>query len=73
MCCVDRFKHPGDLDGAPISKGNNEVPIFTIIKFQAIARGFIARNRVKKTYGFSRSPGVLMKTDGKLSAEELEA
>ena len=58
LCCVDR---KGDYDGTiqPNLDIQNDLPIFTIIKFQAIARGFIARNRVKKIYGFSRSPGMV--------------
>lgn len=50
-----------------------DLPIFTIIKFQAIARGFIARNRVKKIYGFQRSPGMLHRSASTLLPDELEA
>ena len=35
------------------------IPIATVLKFQSIIRGFIARRRVKKTYGFEMTHGLM--------------
>ena len=40
----DRFKH---------------IPIATVLKFQSIIRGFLARRRVKKAYGFEMTHGLM--------------
>ena len=61
MCCVDRIKHPGDVR-FPMEGNRGEeinVPIVTVIKFQAIARGFLIRNRIKKSHGFTSKPGMM--------------
>jgi hypothetical protein len=75
LCCVDRIRQPGDFDdGTPIrDKVKVDVPVVTVIKFQALARGFLVRNRIKKSHGFQRSPGMLHQNVSKLSNEELEA
>ena len=51
-----------------------EYPLFTIIKFQAIARGFLARNRVKNLHGYSCKVGINSKptpSASQLSPQEL--
>ena len=40
---------------------NNQYPIYTIIKAQALIRGFLTRKMVKKIYGFELSHGLLMR------------
>ena len=37
----------------------DHVPIATVLKFQAIIRGFLARRRVKKLYGFEMTHGLM--------------
>jgi hypothetical protein len=45
-------KGPDNLDG---------IPIFTVIKAQALMRGFLARRKVKKVYGYEMSRGLMMR------------
>jgi hypothetical protein len=33
-------------------QGLNKLPVFTVIKAQALIRGFLARRKVKRVYGF---------------------
>lgn len=40
-------------------QGLNQVPVFTVIKAQAIIRGFLARRKVKRIYGFQMSQGLM--------------
>jgi len=40
---------------------NNKYPIYTIIKAQALIRGFLTRKMVKKIYGFEMSHGLLLR------------
>jgi hypothetical protein len=47
-------KKTGDMD----LKG---IPILTVIKAQALMRGFLARRRVKKVYGYEMSRGLMMR------------
>ena len=72
LCCVDRVNICGE--GAPIKRRQTgvEIPIVNIIIFQALARGFLVRNRIKNTHGFHHSPGVLHRNVSKLSADELD-
>ena len=37
------------------------IPIFTVIKAQALMRGFLARRWVKKVYGYEMSRGLMMR------------
>ena len=37
------------------------IPIFTVIKAQALMRGFLARRKVKKVYGYEMSRGLMMR------------
>ena len=55
------FSRKGRKNGAPKvdSEWTKDIPLFTVIKFQAIIRGYLARRRVKKIYGFERTPGML--------------
>lgn len=36
-------------------------PVWSVIKFQAIVRGYLTRQQIKKVYGFQRTPGMLNK------------
>ena len=36
-----------------------KLPLATVIKFQAIIRGFLTRRQVRNTYGFTMTPGML--------------
>ena len=44
---------------SPQTQDLNKIPIFTVIKAQALLRGFLARRRVKKAYGFEMSRGLI--------------
>ena len=46
---------------ARYKKHNNQYPIYTIIKAQALIRGFLTRKMVKKIYGFEMTHGLLMR------------
>ena len=35
------------------------LPISTIVKMQAMMRGFLARKKIKKVYGYEMTPGLL--------------
>lgn len=75
MCCVDRVRHPGDVD-FPMQKNPGEghdLPLVTVIKFQAIARGFLVRNRIKKSHGFSKRPGFVHGHANRLTQDERDA
>ena len=41
--------------------GNNQYQVYTIIKAQALIRGFLTRRMVKKIYGFESTPGLLQR------------
>lgn len=64
-CCGGEEKK--DRDANLMRKGNGKdtdlknMPIFTIIKAQAMMRGFLARRRVKKNFGYEMSPGLLQR------------
>ena len=64
-CCGNAEKNLNEKDANFSRKGRKggkapevdkewakDLPVFTVIKFQAIIRGFLARKRVKKVYGF---------------------
>lgn len=36
-----------------------QIPIHLVVKMQSTMRGFLARKRVKKIYGFEMTPGLL--------------
>ena len=73
-CCGNKEKNMNEKD-ADLSRSSKkgrktkketlngdfgkDLPLFTVIKFQAIIRGYLARKRVKKVYGFVRTPGML--------------
>ena len=50
------------------------IPIFTVIKFQAIIRGFLARRRVKKIYGYEMTHGLMNRGNNQveMDPEKLE-
>ena len=35
------------------------IPLPTVVKMQSIMRGFLARKRIKKVYGYEMTPGLL--------------
>lgn len=35
------------------------IPIHVVVRMQAVMRGYLARKRVKKIYGFAMTPGLL--------------
>ena len=39
----------------------NSIPITTIVRVQALIRGFLVRKMVKKIYGFEMSQGLMMR------------
>ena len=61
----------GKLDG----DFNGDLPIWTVIKFQAIVRGYLTRKSIKTVYGFQRTPGMLNrgKIRIEMNPEQLEA
>jgi|TARA_B110000305_G_C19259614_1_gene548865 hypothetical protein len=46
--------------------------LYAIVRAQALIRGFIARRRVKKVYGFEMTRGLLYRHDSEIDAEKLE-
>jgi len=44
-----------------INSDLNNIPLMTVIKAQALMRGFLTRRMVKKIYGFEMSQGLLMR------------
>ena len=50
------------------------IPIYTVIKFQAITRGYLARRKVKSTYGFEMTHGLMNRgtTHIEMDPEKLE-
>ena len=53
ICCSGEEKKNVDMNLSV--KGQDylkKLPIFTVIKAQAMIRGFLARNRVRKIYGY---------------------
>ena len=80
-CCGGNQSNPRGETNLRTYKGKkgeptpdlNNIPIFTVIKAQALMRGFLARRRVKKLYGFEMRRGLMAGTSGKsLTKEELE-
>ena len=60
VCCGGEEKRNKDMNLSV--KGQdylNKLPIFTVVKAQAIIRGFLARRRVRRVYGYQMSPGLL--------------
>ena len=53
----------GKLDG----DFNGDLPIWTVIKFQAIVRCYFSRKSIKTVYGYQRTPGMLNR--GKIRIE----
>ena len=53
------------------SKDHKNVPIHLVVKMQALARGFIARRKVQRVYGFQMSEGLLYRQFD-LDPEKLE-
>jgi hypothetical protein len=39
-------------------QGSDTVPLWTVVKFQALIRGFLTRRRVARVYGFASTPGI---------------
>ena len=78
-CCGGNKSNPRGETNLQTYKGKrgettdlNSLPIFTVIKAQALMRGFLARRRVKKLYGFEMRTGLMAGTSGKsLNQEEL--
>ena len=35
------------------------LPIFTVVREQALIRGYLSRKRIKRVYGFEMTPGLL--------------
>jgi len=72
-CCGGEEKRDKDANlmrgrsGMKSTKGNVKIddktmsmlPIATVIKMQAIMRGYMARKKIKKVYGFEMTPGLL--------------
>lgn len=69
-CCGGEEKR--DKDANLMRKGNKNtkgvkiddrvmatIPLATVIKMQSIMRGFLARKKIKKVYGFEMTPGLL--------------
>lgn len=60
VCCSGEEKKNKDMNLS--IKGQDylkQLPLFAVIKTQAAIRGFIARRRVKRIYGYQMSPGLL--------------
>ena len=49
-----------------------ENKVYAIVRGQALIRGFLARRRVKKVYGFEMTRGLLHGYDSEIDAEKLE-
>lgn len=62
-CCGGGTR--ANKDANLMSKNNDMdlkgIPIFTVIKAQSLMRGFLARRRVKRTYGYEMSRGLMMR------------
>lgn len=75
ICCSDRNKEVMvDADGRMLSvhEMKCEYPMLTIIKLQSIARGFLARTRIKNMHGYQCKVGIrLAATPSEQTAEEL--
>jgi len=52
-------KHAMKTKGRNKKLGNSQYPIYTIIKAQALIRGFLTRRMIKKIYGFEMTHGLL--------------
>jgi hypothetical protein len=60
-CCSGDTKQNIERD---LFRGKNDfdlrgIPIQLVLKVQALVRGFLARRRIEKIYGFVASPGLL--------------
>ena len=78
-CCGGNKSNPRGETNLQTYKGKgrgnstdlNSLPIFTVIKAQALMRGFLARRRVKKLYGFEMRTGLMAGSGKSLNADEL--
>ena len=60
VCCSGDEKKNQDMNLSVKGQGYlKNIPLFTVIKAQAIIRGFLARRRVRRVYGYQMSPGLL--------------
>lgn len=69
-CCGNETQHDRDMNMNKASiKGNKNIniPVHQIVKLQALIRGFLTRNAIKKIYGFEVSAGLM--TRGTLHIE----
>jgi hypothetical protein len=64
--------NPMNMEGP---KGEKTIPLHTIVKFQAMIRGYLARKAVRKIYGYQVNMTGLMtrRTDTEIGAEKLNA
>ena len=63
-CCSNETQDNNDQNINKISKSRRDlkaIPIHTVVRMQALIRGFIARRVVKKIYGFEMSQGLLIR------------
>lgn len=63
-CCGgDKSNKRGETNLQSRGKGGpldlKDIPIATVLKAQSLMRGFLARRRVKKTYGFEMRTGLM--------------
>lgn len=54
-CAKDGTKNKDANLARKDMQGLNKLPIFTVIKAQALIRGFLARRKIKRVYGFQMS------------------
>jgi hypothetical protein len=64
VCCGGQSRANKDVN--LMSKNQKDmdlkgIPISTVIKAQSLMRGFLARRRVKKVYGYEMSRGLMMR------------
>jgi hypothetical protein len=76
-CCGGKSNTKGETNLQTRGKGGvtdlKDIPIATVIKAQSLMRGFIARRRVKKTYGFEMRTGLMgNRNNPNLDPDELE-
>lgn len=55
-CCSNQNKQNNDIN---LKDKGKTIPLATVIKAQSLMRGFLARRRVKRTFGFEASPGIM--------------